>query len=175
MISKEPIIHSQVEELIRYIRGQRVMLDADLAKLYQVETRILTRAVGRNIERFPTDFMFRLEDQEVTNLRSQIGISSFSHGGRRYGIYAFSEQGVAMLSTVLRSQRAIRVNIEIMRAFVRFRGILNSHRDLSLKLDQLEQRYDHQFKVVFDAIKEIMTPQISVRKQKMGFRRTDEA
>ena len=174
MGNKELTVHPNIEELIHYIRGHRVMLDEDLASLYEVETRILTRAVKRNLERFPVDFMFQLEDQEVANLRSQIGISNQIHGGRRYRPYAFTEQGVAMLSSVLRSSRAIKVNVEIIRAFVRFRGILNSHRDLSLKLEELEQRYDHQFKVVFDAIKEIMAPKGSATKRRIGFRHSEE-
>lgn len=127
----------RIEKAILLIRGQRVMLDADLAALYGVKTGILTRAVRRNMERFPDDFMFRLTNKEVTILRSQFGISS-QWGGRRYPPYAFTEHGVAMLSSVLRSERAVRVNIEIMRAFVRLRRMLASHAQLSAKLAALE-------------------------------------
>lgn len=145
------------------------MLDEDLAVLYGVETRILTRAVRRNSDRFPPDFMFQLSDQEVTNLRSQIGISSSSYGGRRYRPLVFTEQGVAMLSTVLRSKQAVHVNIEIMRIFVKLRELISSNHELALKLAELEQRYDHQFKIVFDAIREIMLPKEPAKKRHLGF------
>lgn len=136
------------------------MLDADLAELYGVETKALKRAVRRNIDRFPDDFVFQLSDQEVTNLRCQIGTSSFSRkwGGRRYHPYAFTEQGVAMLSSVLRSKRAVAVNVEIMRAFVMLRELISSHSALAKKIADLEKHYDHKFKVVFDAIFELMNP-----------------
>jgi ORF6N domain len=133
------------------------MLDADLAQLYGVPTRVLVRAVKRNIERFPPDFMFQLDSKEAADLRCQSGTSS-SWGGRRYLPYAFTEQGVAMLSSVLRSAQAVSVNVEIMRAFVRLRAALADHRDLACRLDELEAKYDHQFKVVFDAIRALMTP-----------------
>jgi len=126
------------------------MLDAVLAELYGVETRSLVQAVQRNRERFPADFMFQLTAEEHEGLRSQVVISK-GRGGRRYPPYAFTEQGVAMLSSVLRSPRAVQVNIEIMRAFVRLREMLASHRDLARRLDELEQRYDAQFRAVFDA------------------------
>jgi len=132
------------------------MLDADLASLYGVETGALNRAVKRNRGRFPEDFMFVLTVQECDNLRCQFGISRW--GGRRHPPYAFTEQGVAMLSSVLHSQRAIRVNVEIMRAFVRLREMLASHADLGRKLATLEKKYDAQFKAVFDAIRELMKP-----------------
>jgi hypothetical protein len=144
------------------------MLDADLAALYQVETKALVRAVKRNAERFPADFMFQLSEDEFENLRLHSGTSS-SWGGRRYLPYAFTEQGVAMLSSVLRSARAVRVNIEIMRAFVRLRQMLASHGELARKLAALEKKYDAQFKVVFDAIRELMAPPTASRK-KIGFR-----
>ncbi len=130
------------------------MLSADLAELYQVEPRVLVQAVKRNIARFPEDFMFQLTEEEFSNLKSQIVISSWG-GLRRAKPYAFTEQGVAMLSSVLRSKRAIQVNIEIMRAFVRLRRILASNVDLARKLDALEKKYDAQFKVVFEAIREV--------------------
>jgi len=136
------------------------MLDADLAALYRVPTKALVQAVRRNSRRFPGDFMFRLTGGEATRLRSQIVTSNVSRGrgGRRYTPYAFTEQGVAMLSSVLRSRRAIEANIAIMRAFVNVRQMLVSHEDLARKLAALENRYDAQFKVVFDAIRELMAP-----------------
>ncbi len=138
----------QIERRIFLIREHKVMLDADLAALYEVETKMLIRAVKRNLDRFPVDFMFQLTKEEFDHLRYQIGTSS-QWGGRRYRPYAFTEQGIAMLSSVLHSERAIRVNIEIMRAFVRLRVMLLSHEELARKLAELEQRYDEQFKVVF--------------------------
>jgi hypothetical protein len=145
------------------------MLDEDLAVLYEVATRILTRAVRRNADRFPLDFMFQLSDQEVANLRSQIGISSSAYGGRRYRPLVFTEQGIAMLSTVLRSKQAVHVNIEIMRTFVKLREFISSNRELAKKLADLEQRYDQQFKVVFEAIREIMLPKNPPQKRRLGF------
>jgi hypothetical protein len=139
------------------VRGCRVMLDGQLAALYGVETRALLQAVKRNTARFPADFMFQLSPDESERLRSQNVISK-GRGGRRYLPYAFTEQGVAMLSTVLKSPRAILVNVEIMRAFVRLRQILGTHADLAARLDALEKKYDLQFKVVFDAIRELMKP-----------------
>ena len=141
---------------IEGVRGHKVMLDFDLARLYAVETKILNKAVKRNIARFPDDFMFELSEEEFASLRFQFGTSRW--GGRRYRPYAFTEQGVAMLSSVLRSGRAVNVNIEIMRAFVRLRAMLSSHEDLARMLAALEKKYDAQFKVVFDAIRELMTP-----------------
>jgi phage regulator Rha-like protein len=141
----------RIEGLILLIRGHKVILDADLAALYGVETKQLIRAVKRNLPRFPDDFMFQLNEEESENLRFHFGTSS-QWGGRRYSPYAFTEQGVAMLSCVLRSKRAVQVNIEIMRAFVRLRQILASNKELAKRLDELEKKYDAQFKVVFDAI-----------------------
>jgi hypothetical protein len=146
----------RIERAILLLRGHKVILDADLAGLYEVQTKVLKRAVKRNLARFPDDFMFELNDRELENLRYQFGTSRW--GGRRYRPYAFTEQGVAMLSSVLRSRRAVRVNIEIMRAFVRLRTLLASHQDLARKLVALEKKYDAQFKVVFDAIRQLMTP-----------------
>lgn len=171
-MSKDFSLPSNIEALIYLVRAHRVMLDEDLAVLYNVETRILTRAVRRNIDRFPEDFMFQLSDQEVTNLRSQIGISSSSYGGRRYRPLVFTEQGIAMLSTVLRSKQAVHVNIEIMRTFVKLREFISSNRELARKLAELEQRYDQQFKVVFDAIREIMVPKNPPAKRRIGFGNT---
>jgi hypothetical protein len=156
---------------IQLIRGHKVMLDADLADLYGVETGALTRAVRRNIDRFPEDFMFRLSKEEYDNLRRQSGISS-RWGGRRYPPYAFTEQGVAMLSSVLRSPRAVNANIEIMRAFVHLRRVLATHEDLANKLGELEKRYDQKSRVVLDAIRQLMAP--PERAPKIGFIAEDE-
>ena len=168
------ILSSKIENLIYLVRGFKVILDEDLALLYGVETRILTRAVRRNITRFPQDFMFQLSTQEVTILRSQIGISKKGSGGRRYLPMVFTEQGVAMLSTVLRSERAVQVNIQIIRTFVKLRALILSHEQLSKKLSELEKHYDHQFKIVFDAIREIMLDKNPPRKRRIGFDSSQE-
>lgn len=157
----------RITQSILLIRGHKVMLDADLATLYEVETRVLTQAVKRNIDRFPEDFMFQLTKQEFDHLRSHLVTSN--RGGRRYPPYAFTEQGVAMLSSVLRSPRAVQVNIEIMRAFVQLRQMLSGHADLARKLASLEKKYDAQFRVVFDAIRELMTPPEPKKKRPIGF------
>ncbi len=157
----------RIESRILLIRGHKVMLDADLAGLYGVETKALTRAVRRNLDRFPDDFMFQLDAEEFANLRRQFGTSS-QWGGRRYPPYAFTEQGVAMLSSVLRSKRAVLVNIEIMRAFVRLRRMLASHADPQRRLDDLERKYDAKFKVVFEAIRQLMIPP-EKKHQPIGF------
>ena len=146
-----------IQRQIYLIRGHKVMLDSDLAELYGVETKYLNKQVTRNKERFPEDFMLQLSAEEWTTLRSQIGTSS-SHGGRRYRPRAFAEHGILMLSSVLRSKRAVQVNIAIMRAFVRMRELVTTHKDLAGKLDALERKYDRQFKVVFDAIRQLMEP-----------------
>jgi hypothetical protein len=149
----------RIEKLIHLARGEKVLLDADLAKLYGVSTGALNRAVNRNASRFPADFMFELTADEVQILKCQTGISSSGHGGRRRSRpFAFTEQGVAMLSSVLKSPRAIAVNIEIVRAFVKLRRLLAEHKDLAQRLNALERRYDRQFKAVFDAIRELMAP-----------------
>ncbi|MGH7814584.1 MAG: ORF6N domain-containing protein [Candidatus Binataceae bacterium] len=168
MEASASILAARIEQRIFLLRGQKVMLSPDLAQLYQVEPRILIQAVKRNIDRFPADFMFQLNRREFLNLKSQIVISSWG-GLRRAVPYAFTEQGVAMLSSVLHSKRAVHVNIEIMRAFVRLRQLLASHADLAHKLDALEKKYDSQFRVVFDAIRELMTPREPKRRQ-IGFR-----
>ncbi|MBM4333245.1 MAG: ORF6N domain-containing protein [Deltaproteobacteria bacterium] len=152
---KSLIPSETIEKRIFLLRGQKVMLSIHLAELYQVEPRVLIQAVKRNIERFPKDFMFQLNREEFNNLKSQIVISSWG-GLRRAAPYAFTEQGVAMLSSVLNSSRAIQVNIEIMPAFVRLRKILASHADLARKLEDLEKKYDSQFRVVFEAIRQLM-------------------
>jgi hypothetical protein len=164
---KDLIQSERIEKRILFLRGQKVMLSTDLAELYEVEPRILVQAVKRNNERFPEDFMFQLNLQEVRNLKSQFVISSW--GGKRFLPYAFTEQGVAMLSSVLHSKRAVRVNIEIMRAFVKLRALIASNKDLAKRLDELEKKYDSQFKVVFDAIRELMTP-AGPPKSRIGFR-----
>jgi hypothetical protein len=147
------------------------MLDRDLAVLYGVPARALNQAVKRNLRRFPGDFMFQLSKEELAHWRSQIVTSNpAAKMGLRRRSYAFTEQGVAMLSSVLHSQRAIDVNIEIMRAFVRLRELLSSHKDLARKLDALEKKYDAQFRVVFDAIRELMEPPAAKKKPPIGFR-----
>ena len=156
-----------IESKIFFLRGKKVMLDRDLAVLYDVETKYLKRQVKRNIERFPEDFMFQLTKDEFNNLRSQIGTSSW--GGTRYLSYAFTEQGVAMLSSVLNSDRAIQVNIQIMRTFTKLREMLMAHKDLKRKIEDMEKKYDYQFKIVFDAIKQLLEPPTEP-KGKMGFR-----
>ncbi len=164
-------------QLVFMVRGEKVLLDADLAMLYGVETGALNRAVKRNIERFPADFMLQLTQEEWEDLKCQIGISSSpavaskvqkagairsqvvatnAHGGRRAVPYAFTEQGVAMLSSVLRSQRAVEVNIAIMRTFVQLRRLMDSNRDLARRIEAMETRYDEQFSQVFDAIKQLI-------------------
>jgi len=130
----------QIERLIRLIRGHKVMLDEDLAELYGVETRVLIQAVKRNSSRFPGDFMFQLSVEEAKSLRSQSVISNKGRGGRRYLPFVFTEQGVAMLSSVLNSERAVEINIQIMRAFVRLREMIASNKDLARKLDALERK-----------------------------------
>jgi hypothetical protein len=146
----------RIDQAILLIRGQKVMLDQDLANLYGVTTRVLNQAVRRNPGRFPEDFMFRLTLEEAETMRSQIVIASKRNV--RFQPYAFTEQGVAMLSSVLRSGRAVLVNVEIMRAFVRMRQLLAANADLARKLDALEKKYDAQFRVVFDAIRRLMAP-----------------
>jgi hypothetical protein len=172
----------RIERAILVIRGHKVMLDADLAVLYEVETKALNRAVKRNTDRFPADFMFQLTDEEAEFLRCQLGTSkaeagkpsrsqfgtSKGRGGRRYLPYAFTEQGVAMLSSVLHSPRAVQVNIAIMRTFVRLRQMLQQNADLARKLAQLEKKYDTQFRAVFDAIRELMKPP-EKPKRRIGF------
>jgi hypothetical protein len=159
----------RIDRVIRLIRDQRVMLSPDLAALYGVEPRSLVQAVKRNLSRFPDDFMFQLTKDEFDNLKSQIVISSWG-GARRATPYAFAEQGVAMLSSVLKSERAVKVNVEIMRAFVRMRQLLATHADLARKLDALEKKYDAQFRVVFDAIRQLMAPPPDPRSgRRIGF------
>jgi len=163
LIPKERVTRS-----ILVVRRQKVLIDADLAALYVVPTKVLNQAVRRNRSRFPSDFMFQLTAEEAGRLRSQI-VTSNTRGGRRWRPYAFTEQGVAMLSSVLHSPRAVAVNVEIMRAFVELRRVLESTAGLSRRLDTLERRYDAQFKGVFDAIRQLMLPPTASRR-KIGFR-----
>ena len=158
----------RIERKIFLIKGQKVMLDRDLAELYGVLTKALKQAVRRNADRFPEDFMFILNDQEFANWRSQFVTSKSDRMGLRHAPMAFTEQGVAMLSSVLNSPRAIHVNIAIMRAFVQLRAILSTHAKLARKLEELEKKYDSQFRIVFDAIRQLMTPPVTPRKP-IGF------
>ena len=168
MAGKQAVVAlERIESQILLMRGQKVMLSTHLAELYEVEPRALVQAVTRNIARFPDDFMFQLSAEEFADLKSQTVISSW--GGSRTAPYAFTEQGVAMLSSVLRSERAIHVNVEIMRAFVRLRQMLASNAELARKLATLEKKYDAQFKIVFDAIRELMTPADPKKKRPIGF------
>ena len=185
-------------QLVFFIRGEKVILDADLADLYGVEARALNQAVARNRNRFPADFIFQLTATEMATLRCQFGISKKSgdssqivtsneekagdiqglrsqiviskkgRGGRRYLPYAFTEQGVAMLSSVLRSQRAVEVNIAIMRTFVQLRCLMDTNRDLARKIEALEKKYDEQFSIVFAAIKKLIAPPVPTKKR-IGF------
>jgi len=154
-----------IEQKIFLIRGQKVMLDRDLANLYGVETRVLNQAVRRNIDRFPTDFMLSLTREEIRNL-SQIVISpGIKHAPN---VFTFTEQGVAMLSSVLNSKKAVQVNIQVMRAFVKLRELIASNKNLAKRLDELEKKYDSQFRIIFDAIRELMLPPAQ-KKKKIGF------
>ncbi len=162
----------RIENRIVLLRGHKVLLDADLAALYGVPTKALVQAIKRNLARFPDDFMFQLTNQEVGVLRSQSVTSSSTHGGRRTAPYAFTEQGVAMLSSVLSSPRAIAVNIEVMRAFVRLREVLAGNKDLPAKLTELERKlkgHDQAIAGILDAIRQLMTPPTEPRKRPIGF------
>jgi len=185
MKKPEPVIISTdaIAPLVHWLRHEKVILDSDLAELYGVPTKILNQAVKRNADRFPADFMFQITAEEETGLKCQTGISKTlppdanrsqfvtasevqplrsqivtSKGGRRYLPYAFTEQGVAMLSSVLRSQRAVEVNIAIMRTFVQLRRLMDSNRDLAQKIGEMEDKYDGQFRIVFDAIRQLISP-----------------
>lgn len=167
-----PALQPHIARHILALRDQRVMLDAELAALYGVETKVLVQAIKRNIERFPADFMFQLSAEEWQSLRSQFVTSNVGRGGRRYAPFAFTEQGVAMLSSVLNSPRAIAINIEIMRAFVQVRSMAATHQDLAKQLAELQDKTESlamshdtfsrntraQLKQVFDALRELMTP-----------------
>ena len=167
MAIKEDLIPTErLERIIYVIRGQRVMIDRDLADLYGIETRALNQAVTRNPERFPPDFMFRLTREEVMRMSQSVTSSTLKFSK---SVFVFTEQGVAMLSSVLRSPRAIQANIGIMRAFVALRRMLSSHMDLARKLVELEKKYDKQFQIVFDAIGELMAEPEPVQKKQIGF------
>jgi len=162
---------AKIEAGVRQLRGERVLLDVDLARLYGVATGALVRAVKRNLDRFPPDFMFQLDEREFADLRCQAGISN--RGGRRYRPHAFTEQGVAMLSSVLRSRRASQINIEIMRVFVRLRHMVQSHENLARRLDELERKCDGRFKVVFAALRADLQSESpsEPKRARIGFRR----
>lgn len=167
-LSKLDIVQNQ----IYVIRGHKVMLDSDLAKLYEVKTKVLNQAVKRNIERFPEDFMFQLADLEWENLRSQIVTSKVIPGGRNYNPYVFTEQGVSMLSSVLRSEKAIKVNIQIMRAFVAMRQMLNTTQEMQKRLVDLEARLDKTDEnviAILAAIRQLMAPDDTGAKPRVGF------
>jgi hypothetical protein len=157
----------RIEQTILIIRGHRIMLDTDIAELYGVETKAFNRAVTRNKERFPDDFMFRLTKNKYEDLRCHFGTSRW--GGRRYLPYAYTEQGLAMLSSVLRSKRAIQVNIAIMRAFVQLREMIGTNKGLARRLNELEKKYDSQFRVVFEAIRELMA-EPAPKSRRIGFK-----
>ena len=168
-MSDDAVIPAErIEQAIYLLRGQKVMLDRDLAALYGVETRVLKQAVRRNADRFPNDFMFVLTEEELADWRSQFVTSNSDRMGLRYAPMAFTEQGVAMLSTVLNSKRAIGVNIAIMRTFVKLRQMLDSHAKLAEKLAELEAKYDGQFRIVFEALNELMAAPEPQRKP-IGF------
>lgn len=165
-----PVPEETIEGKILLIKHKKVMLDTDLALLYEVEIRALNQAVRRNIERFPGDFMFQLTKGEYESLRSQfVTLRRGQH--RKYLPYAFTEQGVAMLSSVLNSKRAIQVNIQIMRTFIKLREMLLTHKELKQKIEAVERKYDYQFKIVFDAIKKLLEPP-EKPKGKIGFRKS---
>jgi hypothetical protein len=164
----ELIVTEQIERAIHVIRGEKVMLDSDLAKLYGVTTGQLNQAVRRNRDRFPKDFAFQLTQKEFTSLISQIVISKEGRGGRRSLPYAFTEHGAVMLASVLNSSIAVESSIQVVRAFIRLRELLVSHKELARRLDELEGRYDKQFAAVFEAIRQLMTPPKLPRRE-MGF------
>ncbi len=167
----QTILVERVERLIYLVRGHKVMLDSDLAELYGVKTFNLNKTFKRNQDRFPEDFCFRLSEEEYQALRFQIGISKAGRGGRRFLPYAFTEQGVAMLSSVLRSKRAVMVNIAIMRAFVKLRQMLATHKKLAQKLAELERRlegHDQKIHSIFEAIRQLMAPPVPARRR-IGF------
>ncbi|MSR76948.1 MAG: ORF6N domain-containing protein [Candidatus Omnitrophica bacterium] len=166
------ISHETLRQKIYFLRNQKVMLSLDLADLYQVKPKALIQAVKRNQDRFPSDFMFQLSAEEFTNLKSQFVTSSWG-GLRRAVPYAFTEQGVSMLSSVLKSKRAIQVNIQIMRTFTKIRQMLDAHKELRRKIEAMEKKYDLQFKVVFDALKQLLepAPEPEKPKRRIGFHR----
>jgi len=167
MVTTVPV--ERINRKILLIRGIRVMLDRDLADLYGVQTKVLKQAVRRNIDRFPDDFMFEFTDEELQNWRSQFVTSKKDRMGLRYKPMAFTEQGVAMLSSVLNSKRAIQVNIQIMRAFSKLRAMLSSHVELKKKIEAMEKRYDENFRIVFEAIKQLIEVEEKPKKKRIGY------
>jgi hypothetical protein len=170
--SQPPLPAELVARKIYFIRGQKVMLDSDLAEMYEVPTFRLNEAVKRNRDRFPEDFMFQIAEEEAESLTSQIAISKPGRGGRRYLPYAFTEHGVAMLSSVLNSERAVQVNILIIRAFVKLREVMATHKDLAQKIEALERKYkdhDQEIQVIFTAIKKLLEPSPQPPKRRIGF------
>jgi hypothetical protein len=166
------IIRKEIASLIHFVRGKRVIIDADLAQLYGVETKQLNRAVNRNLMRFPEDFMFQLNQEEADSLRCQFGTSNKGRGGRRYLPYVFTEHGVAMLASVLQSKEAVIINIQIVRAFVAMLEAISTHLELSRKLEQLEYRlgnHDDEIASLFEAIKQLMKPIPTKKKARIGF------
>lgn len=169
-MSESPLIPAErIERRILLVRGQKVLLDRDLASLYGVETRALNQAVRRNIGRFPEDFMFALSREEILRISQSVTSSGQAELKYSKNVLAFTEQGVAMLSGVLASPRAVEVNIAIMRTFVQLRQLLSTHVDLARKLANLERKYDEQFKAVFEAIRELMKPPTAAQKREIGF------
>lgn len=173
---KQVIVIEQIEQAIYEIRGQRVMLDADLSKVYGVQTRILIRAVKRNIQRFPEGFVFSLSNQEVMSLRSQFGIANKGRGGRRTPPYAFTEHGAVMASTILNSPAAIDMSIHVIRAFLKARQFIEQHKELAQELKELRKQlgvkfseYDEQFRIVFEAINQLIGPIEEKKRRKIGF------
>ena len=166
----QPIVPAEIiESKILFVRGKKVMLDRDLALLYGVETKVLNQAVKRNIKRFPDDFMFQLNWDEASELSRSQFVTLKKGENIKYLPYAFTENGVAMLSSVLNSERAITVNIQIMRTFTRIKEMIATHKDLARKLEEMEKKYDAQFKVVFDTIRKLMAPPPEPKKRKIGF------
>jgi len=174
MQNVEIVPQQVIESKIFIIRGKKVMLDKDLAVLYGVETKVLNQAVKRNILRFPEDFMFQLSQEEAKELSRSQFVTLKRGQNIKYLPYAFAENGVAMLSSVLNSKRAIQVNIQIMRTFTKIREMLATHKELKQKIEEMEKKYDYQFKVVFDVIKQLISPQ-ETKKGKIGFRRKYES
>ncbi len=169
---RAPVAVEVIQRRIYLVRGQKVMIDADLAKLYQVETKVLNRAVQRNLSRFPDDFMFRLTPEEAESLRCQIGTSKVGRGGRRYLPLVFTEHGVVMLSSVLKSERSVQMNILVVRAFVNLREMLASHKDLAHKMIELERQQrsqGQQLSQVYTVVRRLMEPE-KKRKRTIGFR-----
>lgn len=166
---KSPILFEVIEQKVFLLRGKKVMIDSDLADLYRVQTKVLNQAVGRNINRFPDDFMFQLSSEEAEWWKSQFVTSKSILQGKRKLPFAFTEQGIAMLSSVLRSKRAISVNVQIMRTFIRLREYMRDNSDIRHKLELLERKYDENFHIVFEAIKKILDHDVDDKKKMIGF------